>query len=147
MISKSYIEEIIQTELSGQALFLVDIAVRPGNRIAVELDSDRKVSIDDCAKLSRLIESKLDRETEDFELEVSSAGMGRPLKLPRQYLKYIGREVSLRTHDGRELIGVLINAETWVDIQIPPSKRKSKPEENVRLEWTEIKECKVNFKF
>jgi len=87
MITTEQIEKLVAEKLENKDVFLVDIRIRHGNRISVFLDSDTGVNIKTCAELSRYIEFNLDRESEDFELEVSSAGLDQPLKLLRQYVK------------------------------------------------------------
>lgn len=107
MLDKGFIREIVEKEIEETSLFLVDLTIRPDNKIVVEIDNDNGVSIEDCMQLSRQIESHLDREVEDFELEVGSSGLTTPFKLPRQYQKNIGNEVEVLTKDGRKLTGVL----------------------------------------
>ena len=87
------IRNIAEEELAEGSLFLVEVNITPGNEIEVVIDSDGSVDIDDCVALSRAIEERLDREEEDFELTVTSAGIGRPLRLLRQYRKLIGHPV------------------------------------------------------
>ncbi|TND09608.1 MAG: hypothetical protein FD123_1199 [Bacteroidetes bacterium] len=112
MISVERVTEIVEQKLAGTDCFLVDIQVRPGNRIAVFVDKDKGgVSISDCVSMSRYLEQALDRDVEDFELEVSSPGMDQPLRNLRQYRKRIGREVSVLLLDGRRLSGKLLDAD------------------------------------
>ena len=99
MIEKIKILELVNQALEGTDKFLVNLKVTPDNRIYV--DGDNGVTIDDCIELSRAIESRLDRDEEDFALDVSSAGADQPLKLTRQMVKNIGREVEAMTFDGR----------------------------------------------
>lgn len=100
----------IEGALEGTNLYLVDLTVRPGNIINVEVDSDLPVDIDECVALSRKIESEFDRDIEDYELEVGSAGITSPLKVPRQYSKYVGKEMEVLTRDGEKLKGILKSA-------------------------------------
>jgi ribosome maturation factor RimP len=88
-------------------LFLVDVRITPSNQMVVEMDSKQGVSIDDCAKMSEWIEGRLDREKEDFELEVSSPGLGSPFKVWQQYEKYVGDEVEVTTKTGEKWSGIL----------------------------------------
>ena len=110
MIEKSELTKVIETALEGSELFLVDVAVSRDNNIVVEIDSMDCVSIDDCAKLTKAIESHFDRDIEDYELEVGSAGLTSPFKVKRQYEKYIDEEVEILTKDGRKLKGTLKDA-------------------------------------
>jgi ribosome maturation factor RimP len=100
--------EIIDTYLEGTPFFLVELKVKTGNRIMVFIDGDQGVSIDDCVNLSRHIESKLDRNIEDYSLEVSSAGADTPLKFKRQYPKHIGRTLQVKHNDNSEFRGELV---------------------------------------
>lgn len=95
MIDAVRIREIAEAQMDGTDLFVVDVRVAPGNGIEVVVDSDTQVGIDRCVALSRAIEASLDREQEDFELTVTSAGIGQPLRMLRQYRKLIGREVEV----------------------------------------------------
>lgn len=80
-------------------LFLLEFTVRPGNQITVVIDGDRGVSVEDCVFMSRAIEHNCDREEVDFSLEVTSAGVFAPLKLPRQFYKNIGRTLEVKTSE------------------------------------------------
>ena len=101
------IRNIAEEELAEGSLFLVEVNITPGNEIEVVIDSDGSVDIDDCVALSRAIEERLDREEEDFELTVTSAGIGRPLRLLRQYRKLIGRPVEVVLLNGTKIIAEL----------------------------------------
>jgi ribosome maturation factor RimP len=82
--------------------------VRPGNRIIVYVDSMKGITLEECKSVSRFLESRLDRNVEDFELEVSSPGLDRPLKLPVQYEKNAGRQLEVVKSDGIKIIGKLM---------------------------------------
>ena len=107
MIDKKIVEQLVDQWLEGKEYFLTDLTVSPDNRIVVEIDHEEGVWIEDCVELSRYIESGLDRETEDFELEVGSAGIGQPFKVLRQYEIHQGDDVEVLTADGRKLKGTL----------------------------------------
>ncbi|MDR1408626.1 MAG: ribosome assembly cofactor RimP [Tannerella sp.] len=111
MIDKKEIITIAETFLKTTECYLVDITVGVDNLIVVEIDSDGAVGIDDCASLSRHIEAKLDREAEDFELEVSSSGISSPFKTVRQYVKNIGNEIEMMLKNGAKLTGILASAD------------------------------------
>ena len=85
MIDKNVVTRIVNEWLEGKDYFLVDVMVSPDDKIVVEIDHAEGVWIDDCVELSRYIESKLNREEEDYELEVGSAGVGQPFKVLQQY--------------------------------------------------------------
>jgi len=111
MITKEKIQILIDEVLSDD-MFIVDITVGTGNSISVSVDSDAGISVGECVQISRHIESSLDREVEDFSLEVSSPGLSLPLKVLRQYLKNIGREVEVVTKNGEKQKGILKSANT-----------------------------------
>ncbi len=111
MISEQLIKDLTNTHLEGSDRFAVSVAVRSDNRIRIFIDSDTHVLIEHCIELSKFIESQLDREKEDFELNVSSSGLDQPYKLPRQYMKNIGREVAVFMKDNNKIEGALIAAD------------------------------------
>ena len=110
MIDKDQIAEIVREWLVGKEYFLVDISISKDNKIVVEIDHADGVWIEDCVDLSRYIESKMDRDKEDFELEVGSAGIGQPFKVFQQYLNHVGKEIEVLAGDGRKYRGVLSEA-------------------------------------
>jgi ribosome maturation factor RimP len=110
MISKAQITNLIAEKVETDGYFLVDVDVKPSNRIVVLLDGEKGVPIEYCVSISRLIEHSLDRESADFELEVSSPGIGQPFKVLQQYKKCIGRTVEVVTPTGVKIAGELISA-------------------------------------
>lgn len=150
MISIEEVKNIVLTELKKQdSIFLVDIRISAKNEIVVEIDSNEGISIDTCINLSKLIEEKLDREKEDFELEVGSSGLTSPLKIPRQYQKYIGKELEVIQKNGVKLTGELISAndESFVLqisklVKLEGAKRKSIITEDIELLYSDIKQTK-----
>jgi len=154
MIEKRIVEEIVEDFLKSSDNYLVAIEVKLDNTIVVEIDNDRAVSIDDCVALSSYIESRLDREKEDYALEVSSAGIGQAFKIPRQYRKNIGNDIEVLVQSGIKYIGILKAVEEnkitlTVQKQIKPegAKRKVKIEEDLTFLYEEIKHAKYSFKF
>lgn len=118
MIDATRVREIAETQMEGTDLFVVEVRVSPANEIVVTVDSDTQVGIDRCVELSRSIEGALDREQEDFELTVMSAGIGQPLKMLRQYRKLIGRPVEVILKDGGKIVGNLTDAsETFIAVE------------------------------
>lgn len=111
MIEAESIRTVAEEALQDTSLYIVDITVSPGNDIVIELDSDTDIDIDRCAALSRAVEAALDRDKEDFSLEVGSAGLTSPLRHIRQFGKYRGEDMEVLTADGRKLHGVLENAQ------------------------------------
>ena len=111
MIDKQQVIGIAEQWLkSKEGYFLVDVDITPDNRIVVEIDQAEGVWIDDCVELSRFIESALDRDVEDYELEVGSAGIGQPFKVLQQYINHIGQEVEVLPKSGAKLKGILESA-------------------------------------
>ena len=109
MITKEKIQFLVEEVMSDE-LFIVDITVGDGNFISVSVDSNTGISVGECVQISRHIESSLDREVEDFSLEVTSPGLSLPFKVLRQYLKNIGREVEVVTTTGEKQKGILKSA-------------------------------------
>ena len=107
MIEKSIVKELVEEWLKDKDYFLVSIEISKDNKIVVEIDHADGVWIEDCVELSRYIEENLDRDKEDFELEVGSAGLGQPFKVLQQYLNYIGKEVEVLDADGKKTKGIL----------------------------------------
>lgn len=107
MIDKSVVKAVVEEWLQDKEYFLVDIEVSPDDKIVVEIDHVDGVWIGDCVELSRYIESRLSRDEEDYELEVGSAGLGQPFKVPQQYINFIGKEVEVLDRDGKKVQGTL----------------------------------------
>ena len=107
MISKDTVRSIVEEWLDGKEYFLVDIEISPDYRIVVEIDHADGVWIEDCVALSRYIEDHLSRDEEDYELEVGSAGLGQPFKVPQQYHCFVGKDVEVLDADGKKYKGVL----------------------------------------
>jgi len=110
MIDKNKVKELVGEWLEGKEYFLVDASVDEQNKITIEIDHKEGVWIEDCCDLSKYVESKLDREVEDYELEVGSAGIGQPFKVLQQYINNIGYDVELLTADGKKMEGYLKDA-------------------------------------
>ena len=154
MISKESIYQEIEGFLVDTDYYLVDVKNTHDNRISVEIDSFEGVSIEFCMKLNKHIESKFNREVEDYELEVSSAGLTEPFKVLKQYLKNIGNEVEVLTKANSKFSGVLIEAnETEFTIEIEKlekpegSKRKVIVNDNITFTYEEIKATKYIIRF
>lgn len=125
MITADQIKSITAEYFLDKEVFLVDIRVRTGNVINVFIDGENGVLIEDCIKLSRFIEGSLDREVEDFELSVSTAGVDLPLKLLRQYPRNVGRNVEVTMLDGTIKAGKLTKVTSdSIEIEIPTPKKK-----------------------
>ena len=154
MINRNVVEGIVNEWLEGKEYFLVDVTVSPDDKIVVEIDHAEGVWIDDCVELSRFIESKLDREEEDYELEVGSAGIGQPFKVLQQYLIHIDKEVEVLAKDGKKMEGVLKEADAehfvvTVQKKVKPegAKRPKLVDEDVTFTYDEIKYTKYLISF
>lgn len=154
MIEKEVIKEVTEKFIQGTPMFLVDVAIRPGNVIIVEIDSDENIGIDDCIALSRNIESQLDRDVEDFELEVGSAGLTAPFKIPRQYKKNEGNEVEVLTKSGQKLSGVLKSSDDngftvtiSKMVKSEGAKKKIAMEEDLSFAYEDVKYTKYLIRF
>ena len=154
MIDKQMVIQLAEEKLASSGNYLVDVEIQPGNVIIVEIDNDEAVCIDDCVELSRFIEEHLDRDSEDFELEVGSAGITSPFKILRQYQKNIGKEVEVLLASGMKLTGILKSADEngivlTVEKQVKPegAKRKITVEEDLAYTYNEKKSTKYLIRF
>ena len=127
MISKELITSLVEESLQDTDLFLVEVKVKPSNVIEVYVDADSAVNIDQCVAVSRYVESKLDRDAEDFELNVYSWGLSGALKLDRQLQKYVGKKVEVKTKELGKFQGELLGFDAErVDILLAPKKASKK---------------------
>jgi ribosome maturation factor RimP len=127
-------------------LFITEVKVKKGNVIYVFLDGDHGVSVDACSKVSRYVENKLDRTKDDFELNVSSFGLGRPLLMFRQYRNAEGKMLAVKMKDQSKIKGVLLKAEED-NIQIETIGTKKNPSIIHRISMDEIEEAKIEVVF
>ena len=154
MIDRQALADVVNAHL-GDNLFLVDIEVSGDNRIVVEVDSrEGSVKIDDCVAINRAMEASFDRDVEDYELEVGSAGLTSPFKVKAQYEKNLGNEVEVLTNDGRKLKGVLsaVDDDTFtikVTKKVKPegAKRPVMVEEDETINYNETKYTKYLIQF
>jgi ribosome maturation factor RimP len=107
MITERSVQELVERHIRGTDIFLVEVAVRTGNTIRVLVDRPEGISIDECTEISRFLNLELDRDVEDYALEVSSPGLGSPFRVKQQYVKNIGRVIELFLRDGSRLEGEL----------------------------------------
>ena len=154
MIDKGLLITLTEEFLSESDNYLAEVKINPGNVISIEIDNDNGVDINDCVELSRYIESKLNREEEDFELTVGSVGLTSPFKTLRQYQKYIGSEIEVLTRKGHKLFGVLKSAsenEFTITIskkeRLEGAKRKTEVIEDLHFKYDEVKYTKYLIRF
>ena len=153
MIDKVKIAELVNEKLTDDQ-FLVDVTVSSSNVIDIMVDSDTGISINQIVEISRFVESNLDREVEDFELSVFSAGLSEPLSLVRQYKKNLGTEIDVLLTSGLKLTGILLKADDQgIDLEVTTKEKSegSKKKELVTrvhsFGYPEIKEAKKVLKF
>ena len=154
MIVKDTVYKLVEEALADSESYIVDVIVRPGNQIIVELDNDEGMDLDECIQVNRFIEEHLDREVEDYELEVGSAGVTSPFKILRQYQKNIGNEVEVLSKDGRKFTAMLkdANEDTFTvtitkKVKLEGDKRKRDVEEDIVLPYDAVKYCKYQIRF
>lgn len=148
------VEELLEEAFQeNDSLFLISLNISSQNHISVVIDGDNGVAVNDCIAVSRKIEHNLDREEEDFSLEVASAGVSEPLKLPRQFKKNIGRKVEVRTKSNK--FEGNLTAVSGNDILVSWQAREPKPvgkgkvtvEKEANIAFDEIEEAKVVITF
>jgi len=153
MIEKNQIEKMVQEALRESDRFLVQIKVSKDNVIHIVIDSDTAVGIEHCIELSRYVEGRLDREKEDFELNVLSSGLDHPFYLLRQYRKFIGKPIQLLMQDDKKVKGTLLEAEeSYIvlqeEIEIKQKKKiMKKVGEKLQIPMSEIKQAKAVINF
>lgn len=154
MITREKVEKLIENKIHGTEMFIVEVAVRPGNVIDVTLDSDGGITIEACTEVHRHLLHEMDRDVEDYSLEVSSPDLMKPLKVTRQYMKNVGRDLAVKKHDKTKVEGELIAAdETAITLktaqkeEVPGKKGKKLVEREVNLEYAEIAEAKIMIRF
>lgn len=145
MIAKEKVREIMKEYLRESKIFLVDVRVGASNRITVLADSKEGITIDECAAIHRHIESRLDRDIEDYELQVSSPGLDAPFIVLDQYYKNEGRRVEVIDSDGMKITGILRNVNNGGFELETEIKSKGKPKElkDVSFNFENVKSTRV----
>ena len=153
MINKEIVIKLAEEKLD-EKMFLVEVTVSKSNVINVFVDSFDGMTIDKCIEISRNIEHNLNREVEDFELQVSSPGLTENFKVKQQYLKYQGKEIELVTIEGNELKGLLKEAteervvvETTLKEKVEGQNKKQLVTREYELKYDEIKSAKAVITF
>ena len=152
---KQTVRELLDKSLDERSdLFLIDFDVNENNAIKVIIDGDNGVLVEDCIYVSRAIEHNLDREEQDFSLEVTSAGATTPLSHIRQYVKNIGRTLAVKTEDGEKYEAKITSADNkgivleWKTREPKPiGKGKVTVLKQAEIAYKDIKEAKVKIKF
>ena len=148
------LKEEIKKYASEKALeingFVVDVNISANNVITIFFDKNNGVLVDDCLVISKYIQEKFDKDVEDYELTVCSPGLTNPLKVTEQYIKNIGKEVSVKTNDGKRKTGILKNFETDLVLEVQKKKKGSRKDyllEDIAIPFEEIKETKLKINF
>lgn len=136
-MDKELLKDFIEKQLEESEYFLTDLKITPANEITVEIDSMTPGDIEECVALTRAIEGEFDRDVEDYELEVGTAGLTSPLKLPRQYQKYIGQDLEVLTKDGKKLKGMLRSADDEGIVLVTEQKVKKEGQKKPVIEKME----------
>jgi ribosome maturation factor RimP len=155
MTFKNKVQEVLDAALvERKELFLIDLSINDANKISIVLDGDLGINLQDCIDISRAVENNLDREEQDFSLEVASAGISSPLKLVRQYKKNIGRTLKVKTNSLEEIEAQLTMAndeKITIEWQAREPKKIGKGKETVEkkleLSYENIKEAIVIISF
>ena len=154
MIDKNVVKKLVDEWLEGKEYFLVDIQISTDAKIVVEIDHADGVWIEDCVELSKFIEERLSRDEEDYELEVGSAGLGQPFKVPQQYINFIGKEVEVLDQYRRKIRGILksVEGEKFVvsvneKVQVEGKKRPVKMDVDHEYDMNEVKYTKYIISF
>jgi len=153
MIDKKVVQNLVEEWLKDNDYFLVDVSVSADDKIVVEIDHADGVWIDDCVELSKFIEDHLNRDEEDYELEVGSAGLGQPFKVPQQYINHVGDDVEVLTPEGKKIKGVLksvnepeFTVTTIQKVKNEGDKRPHNEEIDLTLNMNEVKYVKYLLK-
>jgi ribosome maturation factor RimP len=154
MITVDRVTKLVEEKLEGTDMFIVELSVKPGNKIEILVDRDSGLALEDCLSVSRHVEGNLDREIEDYSLDVSSPGVGRPLKLKRQYVKNVGRTVNVKRTDGTIVEGILVSSDdekivihTRTREEVPGKKGKKWVERDEEVAFDTISETKIVISF
>jgi len=150
MISKKIVTELVEERIEGTDIFIVDIIISSANKISISLDADAGLTIEKCMSVSRNVEHNLDREEEDFSLEVASYGLSSPLIMPRQFQKYVGKKVEVLTNEMKKYEAKLLSFDDkGLEIELDLTKKqiKAKVDPIMNISFDEIKETKAAISF
>jgi ribosome maturation factor RimP len=154
LITKEHILQLAAEHLKDGPVYVTGIKISSDNHINLYIDGDNGVTIKDCVELSRAIEGRLDRDREDYALDVSSHGATTPLAMPRQYPKHKGRTLEILLKEGGKLEGVLTDCDSE-NLTIETISREPKPigkgkmtvTKEHKLKYNDIKESKIKLKY
>jgi len=154
-MDKEIVKRLVREALEeNEELFLIELSFSGDNKILVEIDGDKGLNLKECMRISRHIEHSLDREEEDFGLEVTSPDVANSLKVLRQYQKNIGRILKVKTKENKMVEGTLTSADekqislVWKAREAKPiGKGKITVEKTAEIEYSNIQEAKVKIIF
>lgn len=149
MIDKEIVIKAAEDVLAKTDGYLVDVTISKDNDINVEIDSDSGVDIDTCVAINNAIDAVLDRDVEDYSLEVGSSGLTSPFKVLRQYQKNVGNEVEVLA-GSKKYVGVLKSAETdefTIEVMVKEKGVKKPVPQELTFKYTDVKYTRYNLKF
>jgi len=130
MITNEGIATLVEQHIRGTEIFLVEVSVKAGNAIRVHVDRPEGISVDECAQISRYLNEQLDRDVEDYSLEVSSPGVGTPFRVTQQFVKNMGRMIEILLTGGTRISGMLqVVSEEGIMLRIHGRDKEIKFEE------------------
>ena len=150
MISKEEIRKVAEIKIKELDGFFVDLKVNTTNVITVFFDRMEGVQVEHCLLISKYIEQYFDREVEDYELTVCSAGLDNPFMVDEQYQKYIGKEVGVLLTNGKRKTGIILSYDESLLLEIVKKKKGNRKDyilEEVSIPKEEIKETKLKINF
>ena len=150
MLTKENISKVAKEKITELGGFLVDVKMNGNNSITIHFDKSDGVLIDDCISITKYIESIFDRDIEDYDLSVCSAGLSLPFKVSEQYLKNIGKEVSVKLKDGKRKSGVIKFVNENLTLEVLKKKKGSKKDysiEKLIIPFDQVKETKLKINF
>jgi len=150
MISKEEIRKVAEPKIIEQGGFFVDVKVNTANVIIVFFDRMEGVQVEHCLLISKYIEEYFDREVEDYELTVCSAGLDNPFMVDEQYQKYIGKEVGVLLTNGKRKTGIILAYNESLLLEVVKKKKGNRKDyilEEVSIPKEEIKETKLKINF
>ena len=144
MITAQQVEEIVKSQILSDDYFLVDLNVKPGNEVTVLIDKYDGITLDECVALSRKLETLLNRDEEDFALNVSSPGINRPFKVLEQYIKNKGRLIEVVDKQGKKIKGKLIDVKNdAITVAVEKNNGKQNKDDNIiTINLNDIKRAK-----
>ena len=145
-------KKIVKDWIEDKDIFFVTLSIGSGNTIKLLLDKPEGITIGECALISKMIESKLNRDEEDYELQVSSPGLDMPFRVIEQYYKNRGNEIEVITQDGLKNNGILNKVsdkgiEVGIKLQVKEGKKKKITNKNISLDYVQIKSAKTVLAF